>query len=80
MAVEDELKSGGKCMFNLFKSGARLLPIDFGSRSYTGVERRYHSFVGDATCGRWAITQTRTFLWGTHFYWIYDCIAMKKIL
>ena len=80
MAVEDELKSGGKYIFNLPKSGARLLHIAFGSRSYTDIERRYQLFVGEADCGHWTIAHNRTFIWGTCFYWIYDYIDMKEIV
>ena len=44
------------------------------------MEAKLHSFVGEAACGRWAIAQNRKFLWGTHFYWICDCMAVQEIL
>ena len=68
VAATKTLLSGGKCLFDLTKSGARLQPISFGSRACTGLERRYHSFVGEAACGRWAISQNKLYLWGSHFY------------
>jgi hypothetical protein len=61
-------------------SGARLRPVRFGSHSCTDRERHFHSFVGEAACGRWGISQNRKFLWGTEFYWICDCSAMREIL
>ena len=80
VAAKNKLLSGGKCLFDLNKSGARLQPILFGSRACTGLERRNHSFVGKAACGRWAISQNRLYLWGSYFYWMCDCIVVKEIL
>ena len=80
IAATKTLLSGGKCLFDLTKSGARLQPISFGSRACTGLERRYHSFVGEAACGRWAISQNKLYLWGSHFYWMCDCVAVKEAL
>jgi hypothetical protein len=74
------LRSEGICTFDLTMNGARLRPIRFGSRSCTERERHYHSFVGEAACGRWAIGQNRKFLWGSEFYWLCDCSAVKEIL
>ena len=70
----------GECLFDTTKSGARLQPILFGSRCCTGLERQYHSFVGEAACGRWAISKNRRYLWGTHFYWLCDCKPMSEVL
>ena len=80
IAASMTLSSGGKCLFELSKNGARLQPIAFGSRACTGLERKFHSFVGEAACGRWAISQNRMYLWGSHFYWMCDCAAVKEIL
>ena len=74
------LRSEGICTFDLTMNGARLRPIRFGSRSCTERECHYHSFVGEAACGRWAISQNRKFLWGSEFFWMCDCIAIKEIL
>ena len=70
----------GECLFDKTKSGARLQPIAFGSRACTDRERHFHSFVGEAAAGRWAISQNRHFLWGAHFYWVCDCKSIKEIL
>jgi len=74
------LRSEGICQFDLTMNGARLRPIRFGSRSCTERECHYHSFVGEAGCGRWAISQNRKFLWGSEFFWLCDCSAIKEIL
>ncbi len=74
------LRTTGVCNFDLTMGGARLRPIRFGSRSCTERERHYHSFVGEAGCGRWAISQNRKFLWGSEFFWLCDCSAIKEIL
>ncbi|MGH7954887.1 MAG: reverse transcriptase family protein, partial [Gloeomargaritales cyanobacterium] len=74
-----KLRSGGDCDFDITMKGARLQPLVFGSRRCDKRERHFHSFVGEAACGRWAIGQCRRYLWGCHFYWICDCQAMKQI-
>ena len=60
--------------------GPHLRPILFGSRRCTPKEQHFHSFVGEAACGRWAIGQLRKYIWGTHFYWIMDCIALREFI
>ena len=42
----------GECVFDTTKSSVILQPIIFGSRCCTGLERQYHSFVGESACGR----------------------------
>jgi hypothetical protein len=74
------LRSEGTCTFDTTMNGARLRPVRFGSRSCTERERHFHSFVGEAACGRWAISQNRKFLWGSEFFWLCDCSAIKEIL
>jgi hypothetical protein len=74
------LKAGGENLFDLLMNGARLRPVRFGSRRCNDREHHYHSFVGEAGAGRWAISQCRKYLWGAHFYWLCDCSAMKEIL
>ena len=74
------LRSEGICKFDLTMNGARLRPIRFGSRSCTERECHFHSFVGEAACGRWGISQNRKFLWGSEFFWLCDCSAVKEIL
>ena len=76
----EKLINEGICMFDLSKGGARLKPVAFGSRSCNPNEKNFHSFTGEAACGRWAIGQNRRFLWGAHFWWLCDCSAMTEIL
>ena len=45
-------KETGDCVFDLTKSGPRLKPVTFGSRACNDIEKRYHSFVAEAGCGR----------------------------
>ena len=70
----------GTNLFDATVDGPRLLPVRFGSRACIDKEKWFHSFVGEGACGRWGIAQNRKFLWGTHFYWLCDCAAVKEIL
>jgi hypothetical protein len=74
------LRTDGICDFDITMNGARLRPVRFGSRKCTDREHHFHSFVGEAACGRWAISQNRKFLWGTEFFWLCDCSAVREIL
>ena len=78
-APKDLLKSG-ECTFDFSKNSARLRPVRFGSRARTDFEHKYHSFVGEAASGRWAISQNRHYLWGNNFWWMCDYAAVKEIL
>jgi hypothetical protein len=80
VAATKKLAKTGICDFDLTLTGARLRPVRFDSRKCTEQERHFHSFVGEAACGRWAISKNKKFLWGTLFYWICDCSAMHEIL
>ena len=70
----------GECLFDLTKSRSRLQPINYGSRACTDAERFFHSFVGKVASGRWSISQNKRYLWGNHFYWMCDCVAVKEVL
>ena len=61
------LEETGECTFDLSLVGPRLRPVFFGSRSNQPFEIRYHSFVGEVACGRWAISCCRRYLWGNFF-------------
>jgi hypothetical protein len=74
------LEAGGPNTFDELMTGARLRPVRFGSRRCTDRERHFHSFVGEAVTGRWAIGQCRRYLWGGHFYWLCDCNSLKELL
>jgi hypothetical protein len=56
------LERGGPNTFDELMTGARLRPVRFGSRRCTDRERHFHSFVGEAVTGRWAIGQCRRYL------------------
>jgi len=51
-ATSKYLQAGGPCTFDISKSGAQLLPICFGSRECTGLEKKYYSFFGKVACVR----------------------------
>lgn len=74
------LEAGGPNTFDELMSGARLRPVRFGSRRCSDREHHFHSFVGEAVAGRWAIGQCRRYLWGGHFYWLCDCNSLKELL
>jgi hypothetical protein len=80
LAATKRLVEEGICDFDLTLGGARLRPCRFDSRKCTEQEEHFHSFVGEAACGRWAISKNKKYLWGTLFYWLCDCSAMKEIL
>ena len=46
-------------MFDLKKSDVRPQAVFYGSTWYTGLEKKYHSFVNDRSCGRWAISKNK---------------------
>ncbi len=75
-----KLNTSGECDFDLSLEGPRFRPIAFGSRSCTDTEKHFHSFVGEVATGRWAIAQNKRYLWGSHFYWLCDCSAVKEVL
>ena len=44
------------------------------------MESKYHSFTDKVGAGRWAIGQSRLFLWGCLVYCICDLYAVKDII
>jgi hypothetical protein len=56
----------------------RLRPIMFFSRRCQGAELDYHSYVGEAATGLWAIDKLRHLLWGSQFTWITDFSDLKR--
>ena len=71
-------ETGEKCMFDLTKSGIRLYPLAFISRRTSEPEKSYHSYVGEACTGVWAIEKFRPYLFGREFTWLTDCSGVKK--
>lgn len=76
-SMNREIK-GETCNFDLTKSGLRLHPIAFISRRTSPPERSYHSYVGEACAGIWAIEKFRPYLFGKEFTWLTDCSGLKK--
>ena len=74
----EAVRRGEKCPYDLSKSGPRLRPIAFYSRKATGPERSYHSFIGEAGCGRWAMAKSRKLIIGRPFIWLTDCSGLKR--
>ena len=66
--------------FNTSITGPRLCPILFGLHRFTPKERHFHSFIGEAACSHWAIGQLWKYVWGTHFYWITNCITLHEFI
>ena len=71
-------QAGEQCVFDLTKSGLRLHPIAFISRRTSEPEKSYHSYVGEACAGIWAIEKFRPFLFGREFTWLTDCSGLRK--
>jgi hypothetical protein len=76
--AEDIESQGGPCSFDLTRSGLRLRPISFLSRKTTPAEQSYHSYVGEASAGRWAFSKWRKHLFGKEFTWLTDCNGLKQ--
>mmetsp|Transcript_13167 Transcript_13167/g.31418 ORF Transcript_13167/g.31418 Transcript_13167/m.31418 type:complete len:1848 (-) Transcript_13167:281-5824(-) len=70
--------NGEKCEFDKAISGLRLRPIAFISRICKGKEKDYHSYVGEAATGLWAMRKFRQWLVGREFTWISDCSGLTK--
>jgi hypothetical protein len=68
---------GGECEFEKSMSGLRLLPIAFISQRRPSPSSR-HSFVGEASTGRWAMLKFKRYLLGREFTWITDCSGLTK--
>ena len=76
-AMNEEI-GGEQCKFDLTKSGPRLHPVAFISRRTSDPEKSYHSYVGEACAGIWAIEKFRPYLFGREFTWLTDCSGLKK--
>ena len=80
IAAIKHLESTGEYIFDLTLSGPRLVSILFNSRSNLRHKKYYHLFVGEITCGHWAISRLRKYSWETLFYWLCDCNYIKEVL
>ena len=72
-------EDGGPCTFNMLVLGEklRLHPVAFISRKCAPRERSYHSYIGEAATGIWAIEKLRPSLYGQKFTWITDCSGLR---
>ena len=68
---------GATCEFDKKISGLRLRPIKFISTQRATPSSR-HSFVGEASTGRWAFLKFKRYLIGQEFTWITDCSGLRK--
>jgi hypothetical protein len=81
--LESKENEGEACAFEKHrnpKKSPRLLPIKFLSRSTTLAEKSFHSYVGEASVGRWAMQKLRKYLIGSWFTWITDCSGLTRFL
>ena len=78
-ATKKILKTG-ECNFDPTLDRQRLRPMSFGSRSCTVVEENFIPLSEKPLAGHWAISKIRWYLSGTHFFWVCDCISLKKII
>jgi hypothetical protein len=61
------------------RKGLHLHPIVFISqRPTTKSELSWHSYVGEAACGRWAMQKFKKWLLGRPFAWLADCSGLKR--
>ena len=79
-AATDLLRTIGECTFEFTKICARLKLVALGSRPCHENKINFHSFTGEASSGRWAISQNKSYLLGDHFYWMCDRSAVKEVL
>ena len=71
--------AGGDCEF-LTDSKLTLHPVAFGSRRCRDNEKNFHSHIGEAKAGDWAMNKNRHYIWGLQFTWITDCYALRFIM
>jgi hypothetical protein len=67
----------GAFEFEKTMGGLRLRPIAFFSQRRPTPSSR-HSFVGEASTGRWAMLKFKRFLIGQEFTWVTDCSGLLK--
>ena len=79
-AATAALDKGKYDLFDVRRDGARLRPVAFGARKCDERESHFHSIVGEAAAGRYAIGKERKWLWGNQFYWVCDCSAVRAIM
>jgi len=78
--AEMQENDGGPCAFEASVQGKklRLRPIAFVSQRNTEAEQSWHSYVGEAATGLWAMTKFKRYLMGKPFTWITDCSGIRQ--
>ena len=78
--AEEEEAAGGKCVFDApgCPMKFRLLPIAFISARNGKTEHDYHSYIGEAKTGLWAMSKFRRWLVGARFTWMTDCSGLRQ--
>ena len=71
--------AGGDCEF-LTNAQLTLHPVAFGSRRCRDNEKNFHSHIGEAKSGDFAMNKNRHYIWGAPFTWITDCYALRFIM
>lgn len=77
--VEAQEAAGGKRAFDRTKSGLRLRPIAFISRMMMEPKQSYHSCIGEAAAGCWAIGKLRKCLAGQELTWLAGCSGLRQL-
>lgn len=80
LATIKRLATTSECLFDLSLDGPRLRPVLFGYRSILLYESNNRSFVGEVAYSCWRITVYRKYFWGSQYYWLCNCNAIKKVL
>lgn len=75
--IQQELRIG-KCLFDKTLTSLRLRPIDFVCCMCKGAELNYHSSIGEAATGCWAVNKFKVYLGSWPFMWITECLRLAK--
>ena len=78
-AEADEI-DGGPCLYDKMRKGLRLVPVSFISRATSKSEQSFHSHVGEASAGRWAMAKYRKYLLGREFTWLSDSSGLTQFI
>jgi hypothetical protein len=71
-------QQGGQCEFDITTNGLRLRPLAFLSRRADKSQHHWHSYVGEAATGVWAMEKWRNYLVGSQFTWLTDCSGLEQ--
>ena len=77
MKAAAQLGITGECLFGMYLNGSILKPVSYVSQACNDMERKLHSFGGEAASGQWAIGRNCKYLWGCYFCWMCDCKVIE---